>query len=80
MAELNYHPRDVALDEPAHEAALVYRGAAHSHAGHEQQLSALEQAGDVRDLAGVRPSDRPGQALAPGNYSWRPASQRRQAE
>ncbi len=71
---------DPAVREAAYEGTLLGRPGAEAQARGQQQLTALEQGGDVRHLARVHPADGPPQAVGAGHHLRESAAQPRQLQ
>ncbi len=79
-AELHDESGDLAVGELTDEGALVRRPGAQPQAGGQQQLTALEQRGDMRHLARMDPAHRPVQPVLPGQDLRQPTPQRGQLQ
>lgn len=76
--ELHHHGGDAPVGEPAYEGALLGGPGAEPQAGGEQQFTAFEQRGDVRDLARVHPAHRAAQPVRARHHLGESAAQPRQ--
>ncbi len=74
-AQLDHQRRDPPVREAAYEGPLLGGPGAQPQAGGQQQLPALEQGCDVRDLARVHPAHGPAQPVGTGHDLRQPAAQ-----
>ncbi|GAA2922571.1 hypothetical protein GCM10010524_60240 [Streptomyces mexicanus] len=74
-AQLHHQRGDAALGQGAHERPLVGGAGAQAVTGGQQQLTALEQGGDVGHLAGVHPAHRAAESVGAGEDLRQAAAQ-----